>query len=119
MAVVVKNMMATPFTITKGIKVIHVVAVNVVPTVKVTPNTQERLDEMQGIQWTKMMVEQRKKLLFQQMDLSGLGKWLDRNQVAAQTLLAEYHNIFSLKPGELGCTDLAKHEIRVVNNELI
>ena len=39
---------------------------------------------IQGIQQTKMMVEQRKKLLFQQLDSSGLDKWSDRNQVAAQ-----------------------------------
>ena len=38
--------------------------------------------------------------------------------MATQALLAEYHNIFSLEPGQLGCTDLVKHEIRVVDNEL-
>ena len=81
--VVVKNLMATSITIAKGVKVTQVVAVNMVPPVKVTPNTLEKLDEIQGIQQTKMMVEQRKKLLFQQLDLSGLDKWSDRNQVAA------------------------------------
>ena len=30
---------------------------------------------------------------------------------------AEYHDILSLGPGALGCMDLAKHEIRVVDNE--
>ena len=64
-----------------------------------------------------MMVEQRKELLFQQLDLSCLDKWSDRNQAAAQALLAEYHNIFCLEPGELGSMDLAKHEIRVVDDE--
>ena len=39
------------------------------------------------------------------------------NQVAACALLAEYHEIFSLEPGELGCTDLVKHKIRVVDDE--
>ena len=29
-----------------------------------------------------MMVEQRQKLLFQQLDLSGLDKWSDKSQVA-------------------------------------
>ena len=29
----------------------------------------------------------------------------------------KYHDIFSLEPGELGCTCLAKHEIRVVDDE--
>ena len=77
--VVVKNMMATLITIAKGIKVTQIVAVNAVPPVKVAPNALEKLDEIQGIQQTKMMVEQRKKLLFQQLNLSGLGKWSDRN----------------------------------------
>ena len=36
---------------------------------------------------------------------------------ATCTLLADYHDIFSLEPGELGCTNLAKHEIRVVDDE--
>ena len=64
-----------------------------------------------------MIIEQRKKLLFQQLDLSGLDKWSDRNQAAAQALLAEYHDIFSLEPGELGCMDLTKHDIRVIDDE--
>ena len=32
-------------------------------------------------------------------------------------LLAKYHGIFSLGPGELGCTNLAKHEIKVTHDE--
>ena len=63
------------------------------------------------------MIEQRKELLFQQLDLSGLDKCSDGSQAAAKALLAEYHDIFSLEPGDLGCTDLAKHEIRVVDDE--
>ena len=54
-------------TIAKGIKVTQVVAANVVPPLEVTPDTLEKLDKIQGIQWTKMTVEQRKKLLFQQL----------------------------------------------------
>ena len=47
---VVKNLMAAPITITKGIKVTQVVVANVVPPVEVTPGTLEKLDEIQGIQ---------------------------------------------------------------------
>ena len=43
-----ENLMA--ILITKGIKVIQVVAVNVVPPVKLTPRTLEKLDKIQGIQ---------------------------------------------------------------------
>ena len=69
-------LMAIPITIIKSIKVTHIVAANVLPPVEVNPGTLEKLDEIQGI-------EQRKKLLFQQLDLSGLDKWSDRNQVGA------------------------------------
>ena len=53
----------------------------------------------------------------QQVDVSGLEQWNKAVQVATHTLLAEYYDIFSLEPRELGCTDLAKHEIRVVDDE--
>ena len=40
-----------------------------------------------------------------------------QKKAAAHALLAEHHDIFSLEPGVLGCTDLAKHEIRVFDEE--
>ena len=105
--------MAVLITITNGIKVAHVVAVNAVPQEKVEPRTLEELHEAQGIQQTKMSGERRREVLFQQLDLSDL----DGNQVAISALLAEYHDIFSLEPGELGYTNLAKHIIWVVDDE--
>ena len=42
---------------------------------------------------------------------------MEANQVAAKALLAEYNDVFSLEPRKLGTTDLAKHEIRVVDDE--
>ena len=68
---VLKKLTATSITIAKSIKVTSVVAVNAVPPVKLTPNTLEKLDEIQGIQ---QMVGQRKKLLFQHLNLLGLDK---------------------------------------------
>ena len=59
--IVVKNLMAAPITTAKGIIVTHAVVVNVVPPVEVTLRTQEKLDEIQGIQQTTLTVEQRKK----------------------------------------------------------
>ena len=77
----------------------------------------EKLDEIQGVQRSKISVEQRKKTLFQQLDLSGLEGWSPQNQAATHTLLVEYHDIFSLEPGKLGCTNLVKHEIKVTDDE--
>ena len=109
--------MAILITIAKGVKVTQVVAANAVPQVEVAPRTLEKLDEMQGIQQTRILVKWRREVFFQQLDLSGLEGWSEENQVATRIPLAEYHKIFSLEPGELGCTDLVEHEIRVVDDE--
>ena len=55
--------------------------------------------------------------LLQQLDLSDMEGWSDKNQTATHALLGEYHNIFTLEPWELGCTDLAKHKIWVVDDK--
>ena len=62
-----------------------------------------------------MSVEQRRGMLFQQLELSGLEA--KKNQAAPKVPLAEYDDMFSLEPGELGCTDLVKHEIWVIDDE--
>ena len=77
-AVVVKNLTATLITVPKGIKIAHVVAANVVPQVEVAPGTLEKLDKMHSIQWTRMLVEWRREVLFQQLNLSGLDGWSDK-----------------------------------------
>ena len=98
----VKNLTATAITIAKGIKVTQVVAVNGGILHRGSPGTLEQLDKIQGIQQTRMSVEQRKEVLFQQQYLSSLEGWSGKDQVATIALLAEYHNIFSLEPGKLG-----------------
>ena len=47
--VVVKNLMAVPITIAKGIKATQVVVTSAVPSVEVAPRTLEGLNEVQGI----------------------------------------------------------------------
>ena len=115
--VMVKNLTTALITILKGVKIVQVAAVNAIPKLGVAPGMLEKLDEMQGIQRAKMSVEQRKEVLFQQLNLSGLEGWSAKNQAATYTLLAEYHDIFSREHGELGYTDLAKHEVKVINDE--
>ena len=52
----------------------------------------------------KLTVRQRHGKLFDELDLSGLDSWPPELADAAHWLLAEYHNMFSLDPMELGCT---------------
>ena len=116
-AIFIKIQTVVLITIGKGIYITWVVAVNRIPPVEDMPETLEKLDKMQGIQWTKMSIEQRKEILLQQLDLSGLEWWFAANHASAHALLIRYHGIFSLEPGELGCTSLAKHELRIVDDE--
>ena len=116
-AVVIKNQMAALIMIGKCIKIAWIVAANRVPPVEVMPGTLEKLDKIQGIQWTQMTFEWRKEMLLQQLDLSGLEGWSGANHTSAHALLIKYHDVFSLEPRELGCTSLAKQEIWVVNDE--
>ena len=69
--------MAVPITIAKGIKVAQVEAVNAVLPMKVAPRTLEELDEIQGIQQTRMSVEWSREVLSQQLNLFGLDGWSD------------------------------------------
>ena len=64
-----------------------------------------------------MTMEWRKATLLQQLDLPGLDGWSGANCTSADALLIEYHDVFLLEPGELGCMSLAKCEIWVVSDE--
>ena len=89
---------------------------NAISQVGIAPEMLDKFYKMQGVERANKSVEQRREVLFQQLDLSGLEGWSPKNLAAAYTLIAEYHDIFSLEPGELGCTDLAKCEIKVVDD---
>ena len=77
-----KNLMAAPITISKGVKVTQLVATNVMPPAELVPRTLELLDKVQGIQQAKMSVERWKEVLLQQLDLSGLKGWCELKQLA-------------------------------------
>ena len=64
----------------------------------------------------KLTVMQWEKKLFEELDLSRLESWPPELAAAAWSLLAEYHNVFSLEPSELGCTHSTKHGIKVTDD---
>ena len=117
-AIVIKNQTAAPVIINMGVKVTWVEAANGVPLIDIMPGTLEKIDKMHGIQWTKMSSRYRKETLLQQLDLSGLEGCSGVNHTCVYALLTKYYYIISLEPGKLGCTGLAKHEIRAVDDEI-
>ena len=45
----------------------------------------------------------------------GLKSWSKENKEKALNLCAEYHDIFALEDGEMGCTRAAEHAIEVTD----
>ena len=74
------------------------------------------LTEAQGLHMPKFTVEQRQEKLFEELDLSGLESWPPELADSAWSLLAEYHDIFSLEASKLGCTHSIKHVIKVTDD---
>ena len=71
-------------------------------------------------QWAKegcagLSVKERRKILFQKLELLGLESWMEENKEKALNILAEYHDIFMLEDGEMGCTKAAEHKIEVTD----
>ena len=64
----------------------------------------------------KLMIRQRCGKLFDELDLSGLDLWAPELVEKAHQLLAEYHDVFSLDPAELGCTHSTEHTIKVTDD---
>ena len=115
-AVVVRNGMAYTQTLKKKIPVARVVAANHVTEAQIWSGIMDALDEVQGIQTPKMTTEQRQEKLFKKLDLSSLGSWPPELADSAHSVLAEYHDIFSLESCELSCTHLMEHVIRVTDD---
>ena len=61
-------------------------------------------------------MKQRQEKLFQEVYLSGLESWPPKLVASTWSLLAEYHDVFSLEPSELGCTHSTEHVIKVPND---
>ena len=54
--------------------------------------------------------------LFEKLDLRGLESWPPKLADSTQSLLAEYHDIFSLEPSKLGYTHSTEHVIKVTDD---
>ena len=113
---VVRNSTAYLQTLQKKTLVARVVMVTPLPKSPVEAQLQERGNEPQDPYAPKMTVRQWHGKLFDELDLSGLGSWTLELVDAAHWLLAQYHDMFSLDPTELGCTHSTEHAIKVMDN---
>ena len=103
-------------TLSKKTLVVRAVAVTWVPDPPMQTDVMEALDGALGLQVLRLTMKQRQERLFKELDLSGLKSWLPDLVDSAWSVLAEYHDVFSLEPSELGCTHSTKHVIKVTND---
>ena len=87
-----------------------------VPELPIWAGAMEALEEAQGLLMPKLTMKQRQEKLFEELDLSGLESWPPELADSTQSLLTEYHNVFSLEPSKLGCTHSTEHVIKVTDN---
>ena len=95
----------------------RMVAANKVPETVMADGT---VGALQTCRWAKeghtgLSVKERRKVLFEKLEHSGLKSWTEENKEKALNLLAEYYDIFVLEDGEMGCTAAAEHKIEVID----
>ena len=114
--VVVRNSTTYPQTLRKKTQVDREVAVTWVPEPPMQAGIMEALGEAQGLHMPRLTMKQREEKLFEELDLSGLESWPPNLVDSTWSLLAEYHNVFSLEASELSCTHSTEHVIKVTND---
>ena len=60
------------------------------------------VDSPEAKEKSMMTIEERQEKLLGEFDLSGLDLWMPKNKEKVKNLLAEFHDVFALKEGEMG-----------------
>ena len=114
--VVVWNNTAYSQTPQKKTPVARVVAALPVPELSEDEQFLRGADESQDSYTPRLTIRQIHGKLFDELDLNGLDSWIPELVDVACWLLAEYHDVFSLYPAELGCTHSMEHMIKVTDD---
>ena len=114
--VVVWNNTAYPQTLRKKTPVVRAISVLPVPETPKPESLHVEDDTCSDLHTPKLTIRQRHGKLYDELDLSGLDLWAPELADEACWLLAEYHDVFSLDPAELGCTHSTEHTIKVTDD---
>ena len=104
-----------PVVIQKGTPVSHMVATNIIPEKVLLPGTLKALDQPKNNEAQQLSIEEWREKLFEKLDLSDLESWTPENKEKALDLLAEFHDVFALEDGEMGCTEATEHHIELTD----
>ena len=121
-AMVLRNLTGKPVHLSAVRVIARVLAANVIPEGKPTPDLIKKLDEQDpGSAPPRLSIEERQWLLMQLLKQEGgldeLAWWTPELARKFEQMLMEYHDIFSLDKNEIGCTDAAEHVIELLDEE--
>ena len=112
-SLVVRNTSNSHIFLKKGVPVVLVMSASPVPPAELLPEMEAVLG-MEARPEPMSVVARQEKLLEK---LNRLAHWSPGNAVAARELVLAYHDVFTLKGNELGCTSAIEHEIHIENGE--
>ena len=114
-SLVVRNMSDSHIFLKKGVPVMRVTSVSLVPPTELLPEMEAVLGVKARLE--PMSVVARQEKLLEKLNLDGLAHWSPGNAVAVRELVLAYHDVFALEGNELGCTSAIEHKIRIKNSE--
>ena len=89
----------------KGVPIARMVTANMIPPADLNSSPVKTSGQMSK--------EERQQTLFEKLDLSGLESWDAKAAKQTRSLLAEYHDLFSLEKNEIGHMKAAEHIIKL------
>ena len=104
--VVLRNNTNEWVEVQKGVPIARIVTANMIPPADLSSSPVKTSNP--GC----MSEEERQQMLFKKLDLSGLESWDAKAAKQARSLLAEYHDLFSLEKNEIG-PKAAEHVIEI------
>ena len=105
--VVLRNNTNEWVEVQKGVPIARMVTANMIPPADLSSSPVKTSESGQ------MSEEERQRMLFEKLDLSGLESWDAKAAKQARSLLTEYHNLFSLEKNEIGHMKAAEHAIKL------
>ena len=120
-SLVVRNGTAREIFVSADRQIVRIIAANAVPEASYLPELLQKLAQEDEETTTPLTVEQRQQLLMETLSKDGgldiLKDWPEETALKARRLLMEFHSVFSLESGEMGCTDMTEHTIELTNEE--
>ena len=120
--VVLRKLSCRTLKVRKGMKIAHVEASNIVPTIikqrlseKVLKKEAGNVPKSTPLKSVPKAKEKRIEKILESLYLQGIESWNGQQKQSARSLIREYQHLFALTSNKLGKTFLVQHDIKLSN----